>query len=144
MSAIRVAAFAAVALFGSLLGSRRVEAQEASAGKERGCRGDEMTIQLEMPFGTLVAFPVISAVPPGTPAALAGLQPGDSVVSVAGRDSREKPPKRFFAPGDTLNMMVRRQQTDVPIVLVFGRTLVEDTGTGTTRMCRPVLQAPKS
>ena len=130
-------------LVGGLFGSRRLEAQAAPGGPERGCRGDEFAISWTMPFGTLVAFPVITVVPPGTPAALAGLQPGDSVVTVEGRDSRERPPKRSFAPGDTMKMTVRRQQADLPIVLVLGRTLEGDTGTGATPVCRPVQSASK-
>jgi membrane-associated protease RseP (regulator of RpoE activity) len=145
MRAFRVTAFATVALLGSLIGGRGVEAQEPSADKERGCLGHEMHIRFEMPFGTLTDFPVIGAVPPGTPAALAGLQPGDSVLTIEGRDSRDKPPRplRAFAPGDPFSMTVRRQQTDIPLVLVFGRTLQQGAGTDVPRVCRPIRSASK-
>ena len=101
-----------------------------------------MTASLEMPFGTPVAFPVITAVPPGTPAALAGLRVGDSIVTVAGQDSRERPKgRRFFAPGDTLALTVRREKVDIPIVIVFGRTRQGGTESAATRVCRPVSPA---
>ena len=96
-------------------------------------------------FGTMTEFPVITVVPTGTPAAVAGLQAGDVVVTVSGKDSRERPtgPRPFFAPGDTLTMTVRRQQTDLPIILVFGRTLEDHSDGVATRVCRPLTALSK-
>jgi S1-C subfamily serine protease len=142
----RVSAVAVTIILSSLIASRPLTAQGATpASRERGCRGDEMTFSLDAVLLTMTAFPVISIVPPGTPAALAGLQPGDSIVSVAGRDSREKPTgeRPFFAPGDSLALTVRREQTDVPIVIVFGRTTEERTGGAVTRVCRPMPSLPR-
>ncbi|MEP6622408.1 MAG: PDZ domain-containing protein [bacterium] len=98
-----------------------------------------MTFSMDAIFHTITAFPIITIVPPGTPAALAGLQVGDSIITVAGRDSREMPSgeRRFFAPGDSLTLTVRRRQTDIPIVIVFGRMVEESTGSAVTRACRP-------
>jgi C-terminal processing protease CtpA/Prc len=141
MGTRRSFAVAVTIMLGSLIASGQLRAQAATpTSRERGCRGDEMTFDLDGVFLTMTAFPVISIVPSGTPAALAGLQVGDSVVSVAGRDSRERPKgeRPFFAPGDSLALVVRRQQVDIPIVIVFGRLLQEGTGSAATRLCRPV------
>lgn len=141
MCALRIAFSAITIVLGSLIASGRVEAQTANAvSRERGCRGDELSVSMDAVFLTITAFPVITLVPPGTPAALAGLQVGDSVVSVAGRDSRERPTgaRPFFAPGDSLTLIVRRQQTDIPTVLIFGRTVQEGEGSAAIRACRPV------
>jgi membrane-associated protease RseP (regulator of RpoE activity) len=143
MLASPYSAVAVMVVCSSFLAHPRLDAQATPTSSERGCRGDEISITVDV-LGSMADFPVITVVPPGTPAALAGLHAGDSVVSLGGRDSRERPtkPLPFFAPGDTLKMTVRRGQTDLPIVLVFGRTLVERSGGATTRECRPVTAPP--
>ena len=146
MRASHTSIIAAVAVVSSLLACPQLEAQAAAERLERGCRGDVMSFNVEGLFLTVTDYPVITLVPPGTPAALAGLQPGDSVVTVAGRDSRERAPgaKRSFAPGDTLTLTVRRQQADLPIIIVFGRMVDDGTGVPKARVCRPVPATPKS
>ena len=142
MRAPPTSAIAATIMLGHLIASKQLKAQETAPGtsRERGCRGDQMTFSMDAVFHTITGFPLITAVPPGTPAALAGLQSGDSIVSVVGRDSRETPKgeRPLFAPGDSLALTVRRRQTDIPIVIVFGHMVEEGVGNAAVRICRPV------
>ena len=144
MLATPYSAIAVMVICSSVMANQRLDAQATPASGERGCLGHEMTFALDA-FSSMADFPVIAVVPAGTPAALAGLQAGDSVVRLSGRDSREMPTgqPRLFAPGDTMTLTVRRQKADFRIVLVFGRTLEEGSGGVTTRVCRPVTAPPK-
>lgn len=64
--------------------------------------------------------PVISEVTPGSPAALVGLQPGDVVLQVNGRDAREPGLLRVREAGQEFVLRIRRgtELRDVTVVAV--------------------------
>lgn len=62
--------------------------------------------------------PVITEVAPGSPAALVGLQPGDQIVEVNGRDGRDPTVLRARAAGQEFVLRIRRgtELRDVTLV----------------------------
>jgi regulator of sigma E protease len=81
-----------------------------------------------MTFGQQVTPPVIGKVVPGTPAAEAGLQPGDRVIAVDGRTIRRfEDMTRVIAinPGQPVAMVIERNET-VETVRVTPRVVREE------------------
>ncbi len=76
--------------------------------------------------GSLTPGPTVGSVLPGSPAATAGLRPGDRIVAVRTPDGRERP-VRWFAdlrravsphPGETLEFAVQRGQERLELSVV--------------------------
>jgi S1-C subfamily serine protease len=63
------------------------------------------------------AYPVISAVLPGTPAHRAGLEAGDQILEIGGRDAREEGALRVQA-GVRYTYRIRRGQEEREVTLV--------------------------
>lgn len=112
-----------------LLGTQSVaSAQARSVGDStqpvRGCRGDVTSFEMEGLFMTMTRHPVVTRVLAGSPAALAGLQVGDSVISTNGMDTMAplspRPARPRFAPGDTIRLVLQRGTQRVPAFVVLG------------------------
>src|SRR5438874_2643074 len=67
------------------------------------------------PYPARVSFPRVVAVAPGSPAAEAGLQPGDEIVSVAGRRPRDVIEWRLLVDDPDLDLEVRRGGLDADV-----------------------------
>ena len=70
-----------------------------------------------VPYPWVVSLPRVVAVAPGSPASLAGLQPGDEVVSLAGRRPRDVIEWRLLADEADLEMEVRRGGLDFELTV---------------------------
>jgi regulator of sigma E protease len=97
--------------------------------------------------------PVVGAVTPDTPAAAAGLQPGDVILGAHGRTFRYYSDLQRFAAlsaGDTTSLTVRRDGRELAVPVTVGRrTVVDDFGgessmgyIGVALGLDPVLAAP--
>ena len=64
-----------------------------------------------------MSFPRVVAVAPGSPAAAAGLQPGDEIVSVAGRRPRDVIEWRLLVDEPDLDLEVRRGGLDADVAV---------------------------
>jgi len=64
-----------------------------------------------------MSLPRVVAVAPGSPASLAGLQPGDEVVSLAGRRPRDVIEWRLLADAADLDMEIRRGGMELDLVV---------------------------
>src|SRR5690606_31658544 len=74
--------------------------------------------------GTPREHVVIAQVEPGSPAARAGLRPGDAVLQLNGEPAVAdafQPLPFTLAPGDTVTLLVRREDRDQRIVVVAGQ-----------------------
>jgi membrane-associated protease RseP (regulator of RpoE activity) len=134
--------FAPAALLGLLssCGSAAVPQQTqpgvSTAEYTRGCRGDAIQRTMDV-FGVPTTYPIVTEVQPGSPAEIAGLEPGDTLTSMQGVDllTGTRPALRF-AVGDTLRIIARRAGRDYPVLLILG---VSEPGEapGARRVCRP-------
>ena len=133
-----------VALAGTLAVPRAARGQgphavppAPSTAYERGCRGDATEGTLSLVDGSKTSYPVVVEVMPGSPAAVAGVQVGDELVSRDGVDAlaAPPPPRRRFATGDTIWLGVRRAGQSRELTLVMGR-MVHDS-VSARRVCRP-------
>ena len=100
------------------------------------CRGDvgqnnASTLDVVYPR----AYPVISAVAPGSPADVAGIKVGDTILEQNGADLVRDTPRRKLSPGDTLALKVRRGSSEQQLTLVLGR--METVPGSTARRCVP-------
>ncbi|MFW6201429.1 MAG: PDZ domain-containing protein [Gemmatimonadota bacterium] len=64
--------------------------------------------------------PVVSAVVPCSPAHLAGLEPGDVLLRINGRDARDGTPFPEAAPGTRYTIAFRRGETVREVSLTIG------------------------
>jgi S1-C subfamily serine protease len=109
-----------------------------------GCRGTSTsTSSITIPGldGKPVEFPsypVIEDVQPGSPAMLGGMKQGDTVVRMDGHDLIANPPTKTYAPGDTVQFVVRRDGAEVPLTIVLGRWDPPEVPADGTRTCRPL------
>ncbi len=109
---------------------------------ERGCRG--MAIDMQMSRfspGVPAEYPVVTLVEPGSPAAVAGFQVGDSIASQDGVATTDGARPRRYAVGDSIRSVVRRGGRNVPVLLVLGRRGKSGEGAAATEVCRPVAAA---
>ena len=90
----------------------------------RGCNGFETWNEMDLTLFVVTRHPVMSRVQAGSPAALAGIQVGDSLLSINGVDTmtplKGRPPLSRFAPGDTLLLVLQRGANQVPASVVLG------------------------
>ena len=90
----------------------------------RGCQGHETSNEFDGVFLVPTRHPVVSRVQAGSPSALAGVQVGDSLLSMNGVDLmtslKGRPPLSRFAPGDTLVLVLQRGTQQVPASVVLG------------------------
>jgi hypothetical protein len=106
-----------------------------------GCRGtnsESSSITGVGPGGQPVEFPSYTRVVEvyeGSPAQRAGMRAGDFVILQDGRDLVGNPPTEPSFAGDTVQLVVRRGDAEVPLTLVLGRW---DPPQGETRTCVPV------
>lgn len=106
-----------------LLTSRAAAAQTIQLAEPRAgtiCQGYSFEITTSSLFG-IHDYPLVTEVGAGSPAARAGLRVGDRLVSVNGRDQlRDDTPPRRPAPGDSLRLVVRRGQEELPLLMIVG------------------------
>lgn len=88
------------------------------------------------------SYPMIESVQPGSPAELAGLKYGDLVLVLDGRDLVGDPPPPPRLAGDTVQLVVWRDNRTVPVTVVLGRWDPPQEAPGVTRVCRPVATGP--
>jgi S1-C subfamily serine protease len=90
----------------------------------RGCQGYETSNEMDLVLLEVTRHSVVSRVQAGSPAALAGMQVGDSVLSIKGVDTmtpvQGRPPLSRFAPGDTLLLVLQRGTNQVSASVVLG------------------------
>jgi S1-C subfamily serine protease len=82
-----------------------------------------------------VVFPsyaTVADVQKDSPAELAGMRVGDVVLRQDGHDLVADPPAQPSLAGDTIQLVVMRGETEVPLTLVLGRW---DPPEGDTRTC---------
>ena len=118
----------------------RVLAAQAPAAPsyERGCRGDEIQGSLNATFGTPDSYPVVSYVQAGSPADVAGLRVGDTLVAQDSVDMMQlMRASRRFAVGDTLRITLRRAGGARDVALVLGRRDTTARDAEGRRVCRP-------
>ncbi len=104
---------------------------------ERGCHGNAIQMRIDGFTKLPTAYPLVTEVEAGSPAALAGLQVGDSLVSQSGVEFTDGVPPQRYAVGDTIRLVVRRGGRNHPVVLVLGRATVSADGSSGSRVCRP-------
>lgn len=103
-----------------------------------GCRGtssESSSISGVGPGGQTVvipSYPRIVDVQEDSPAEVAGMRYGDLVLLQDGRDLVANPPTEPRLAGDTVQLVVLRGETEVPITIVLGRW---DPPEGETRSC---------
>jgi C-terminal processing protease CtpA/Prc len=142
---LRATAVSVVLLIAPVLSANDLAAQQIRVSPDASatpvaCRGDNIRFRMGE-GGDVATFPVVSGVLPDTPAELAGLRPGDMIVDVDGRDSRQ-PAQRQFAPGDSIVLGVDREGQALQLVLFFGQMVEVETSEGPKRVCRPVARKP--
>ena len=112
-----------------LVTTQSVSSAQASSAADptppvRGCQGYETSNEWDAVFLVATRHPVVSRVQAGSPAALAGMQVGDSLLSMNGVDTmtplKGRPPLSRFAPGDTLLLVLQRGTQQVPATVVLG------------------------
>lgn len=108
---------------------------------ERGCRGDGASITLSATFHAPLTYPVVNDVDPQSPAGVAGVQVGDTIVAQGGVDLLQgRPPLHRYAVGDTIHLVVHRAGTPHDIAIVLGRRTPATPGTAA--VCRPAANVP--
>ena len=133
--------------FGLLLLPMALGAQTAgstaNASRPAGCRGtmtQTSSLSMERAGGgepvEFPEYPVIESVQPGSPAALAGMRFGDVVVAQDGRDMIANPPTQPRLAGDTVQLVVRRNDVEIPLTVVLGYWDPPQEAPGVTRVCR--------
>jgi len=123
-------------------GARLASAQGAptpQGAPVAGCRGYTISTTTDGLTGLPAVYPTLTSIQPGSPAALAGLQAGDSVVAVNGIETLAYDPDRDKprAPGDTVAMTVRRGRTDVTLRVVLGARAAA-VAPDSVGLCRPI------
>ena len=66
------------------------------------------------------------------------MKPRDVVVLTNGHDMVGNPPTQPFLAGDTVVVVVRRGEAEVPLTIVLGRWDPPQETPGVTRVCRPL------
>ncbi len=137
------------AAFALLLLPAALAAQTAGptpgSARPAGCRGinsESSSITRVGRDGQPYVFPsyaTVADVQKDSPAEAAGLQIGDLLILQDGRDLVGSPPKQPRLAGDTVQLVVLRGGTEVPLTLVLGRW---DPPEGETRICVPVEPTP--
>src|SRR5690606_2810562 len=102
----------------------RPAAAQAVVRPAGGWLGVGVNTRVIVTAGTPREHVVIAQVEPGSPAARAGLRPGDAVLQLNGEpavvDAFQSLPFTL-APGDTVTLLVRREDRDQRIVVVAGQ-----------------------
>ncbi len=109
---------------GLVLGSPVAAAAQSAAGAETAARGSlgfaysSNLVRDESGAMKWVDYPVVRHVYSGSPAARAGLQTGDQIVRINGRDGTE--PAAYHNPrvGDACTLVVQRGSSEVEITYV--------------------------
>jgi hypothetical protein len=145
---LAVPAFAAalviLALPPALAAQAAAPAPASAPAAPTGCRGtstSSSSVTLPGLDGKPVEFPSyprIEDVQPGSPAMLGGMRTGDTVVRMDGHDLIANPPTKTYAPGDTVQFVVRRDGAEVPLTIVLGRWDPPVAPADGTRTCRPL------
>lgn len=82
-----------------------------------------------MAVGKLVTPPVVGEILPGSPAAEAGLEPGDRVLAIGGsrvRDFSDLRGRIFEAPGRDLQLLIERQNRQIELVVTPASLYIEE------------------
>lgn len=97
----------------------RSDGSAAPAAQPRGYTGFTIRFSGAMSRAGEVAggHPVVEAVHPGSPAHKAGLRPGDVLLEIGGRDTRENGAMRV-QPGGRYTYRIRRGQEEREVTLV--------------------------
>ena len=118
--------------------------QEPAPTRPPGCRGtmaSTASVSAPRPNGPPIEwddYPVIEDVQTGSPAESAGMLPGDKILMMDGHDLVASPPTKTFLAGDTVQFVVWRNNTEVPLTVVLGRWDPPEAPEGVTRICRPL------
>jgi hypothetical protein len=132
------------AAFVLLLLPTALAAQAPATSRPGGCRGttsQTSSITLQGTSGESVvipSYPMIETVQPGSPAQRAGMRYGDLVVLQDGHDLVGNPPTRSLFAGDTVRLVVRRDDREVPLTVVLGRWDPPEETPDAERVCRPL------
>lgn len=126
-------------------------AQTAAPGASRpaGCRGTMSGQSGTMAMSTtgqavmFPDYPVIESVQPDSPAERAGLKAGDVLILQDGHDLIANPPSPRMA-GDTVQLLVDRGGTHVPLVVVLGAWDPAEETPDVERVCRPLGAGPQA
>jgi regulator of sigma E protease len=89
--------------------------------------------------GEQIAAPRVAQVTPGSPAAAAGFQPRDLILSIDGRpvtDASEVTRKIVLSADDPLDFVVRRGQDEVALTATPQRVIEQDAISGRVRIAR--------
>jgi S1-C subfamily serine protease len=119
-------------------------AQTPGTSRPAGCRGttsqtSSLTLQGANGESVVIpSYPMIETVQPGSPAEMAGMRYGDLVVLQDGHDLVGSPPTRPLLAGDTVQLVVRRDDREVPLTVVLGRWDPPQETPDVERVCRPL------
>jgi S1-C subfamily serine protease len=104
------------------------------------CQGHTWSWKRDVHSGELIEYPAVTEVQTGSPADIAGLQVGDTVVAL-NETEMVGAARPFSTPpvtGDTIQMRVRRNGTEHNVHLVVGRRVRLSQSSDDGPVCRPV------
>src|SRR3954447_25531504 len=119
-----------------------------AAARPPGCRGttaNTSSVTLTREKGdpwVIPGYPVLVSVQPGSPAERAGMRPSDVLVLQDGHDVVADPPAQPRLAGDTVVLVVRRNDVEIPLTVVLGHWDPPQEAEGVTRICKPLGTAP--
>jgi hypothetical protein len=105
------------------------------------CQGHAWSSKRDVHTGELIEYPVVTEVQTRSPADIAGLQVGDTLVAL-NRTEMLGAARPFSTPpvaGDTIQMRIRRNGTEHNVQLVVGRRVRLSQTSEEPPVCRPVL-----
>jgi S1-C subfamily serine protease len=131
-----------------------VTAETPASGPPLGCRGDRIEFSTVgrtaagAPEPVIVAqsYPIVRSVQPGSPAEIAGIRPGDMLISQNGIDYASGTlPRTRRVEGDTLRLVVERNRSEyIPITLVLGHREPPAEGSPPAEAtCTPLVRADR-
>ena len=133
-------ALSALALAAAPAAAQEVYTSPTAPDTVNGCRGFGYGGNFDMTFNVWEHLPVIRDIYPGTPGALAGLQAGDSLVTVNGSDMLYPPRRGLWRqpPGTRYHVRVKRGAQVLDLVMVYGRARPDAVGPERHRTCAPI------
>jgi S1-C subfamily serine protease len=104
------------------------------------CQGHTWSSKSDVHSGELIEYPTVTAVQTGSPAEIAGLQVGDTLVALNETEwlGAARPFSTPPVAGDTIQMRVRRNGTEHNVHLVVGRRIRLSQSSEDGPVCRPL------